>query len=383
MTLPGFVRKALPDSVAELCREIYTTALTRSFRQTTLPPRSEAELPKLAGLRIALLKQDTYSNLYIGGPHSSPAALLQSSIKHTGPFALFSLLNADFYVIRQFDAPECYIWQEKIYHCRQGSLQHFNAIRDHSTFAGVTQAQVAVEADSVNWSAYDIVISVDIAIPEQVTSRHPSVLWAYYISEPCMPSYRYSRGRPIAGYDVFLNQRFDSRQSLKSHEINFPFALQRSGCFDHVVGASASQMNRDGCFIESHTVTDASLVEALRAIGPIRTVVPNSESIVRSLYSSKYFVRCGGRMMWGNAMIEAVACGCVAVGISGEFKNRSLFTADTSVSSKKALLTRLQQFEDDGAFYDRVLAEQRARLDHFCYWRPMKCLVAKLREKRQ
>lgn len=323
------------------------------------------------------MKQDTYSNLYVGPIGMSGSELLQSSIKHTGPFALFSDCAADFVILKQAAAPECHVWRQKVTHCGQGSFEHFEQLRDRSSYRGKTQGEWAVAESDVDWSAYDIVICIDVAVSSATAMLHPKVLWCYYISEPCMPAYSSSRRAPVPGYQVFLNQRFDNKSvSTNGHEINFPFALQRFGCFDAALGKCAADLTREGCFIESHS-NDDKTVSTLKSFGAVRGVSKSSLSIVEDLYKSKYFIRLGGRPMWGNAMIEAIASGCLVVGRPGEFRNRSLFTAATAVNDSAQLVARLKEFEANSDLYLREVFEQRRRLNYFCYYRPMRELLAK------
>ncbi len=68
------------------------------------------------------------------------------------------------------------------------------------------QVSFAVQESSVDWSQFDIVVSVDISISLQTINLHPKVVWAYFITEGCMNSYKSSLESPIEGYDLFLTQ---------------------------------------------------------------------------------------------------------------------------------------------------------------------------------
>ena len=145
-----------------------------------------------------------------------------------------------------------------------------------------------------------------------------------------MRSYGASKIGPIAGYDVFLNQRFSPRLlgANSAHEIDFPFAFQYHGLFDEF---STLEGVRSGTFVEAHTMSllSKSQLKELEFFGPIRTTSQATADIIKSLNSSKYFLRLGGRRLWGNSMVEAVACGALAIGNPGEYKNRSLFSNAT------------------------------------------------------
>ena len=154
--------------------------------------------------------------------------------------------------------------------------------------------------------------------------------------------------------------------------MDFPYDLQYYGCFDPAIDSSISK-NREGIFIESHTAFTFTedQKKQLAKFGTLRFVSPSTVQIIEDLYRSKYFIRLEGRTMWGNAMIEAVAAGCLAIGNPNEFYNRMLFTKKTSVGNFNALLARISQFEKDKNLYENEVRKQRKLLDVFCFYLPM------------
>lgn len=339
------------------------------------------------GLRFCVVKQDVYNDLYCC-PYGVPfRELIASSLKRSGPVALFSEFGADFRMIKTVETPECDIWQQKWYDCRQRKLEDYRALQVNANPFGENQhqggqARYAVDADSVDWSQYDVVLSLDVAIPAAVTGRFPGTVWAYWISEPCMGAYSASRKSPVTGYDLFLNQRFWARGLFpnREHEIDFPYAFLNAGCMRDLAGDEA----RSGVMVESHTkhLLSSHEVKALERFGPVRFIGGTITDIIKGLHASRYWVRLGGRVLWGNGMAEAVACGCLALGNPGEFKNRSLFTTGTIARSFAEALERIAFFEGDAAARDRELATQKARLEYYCYARPMRQLAERALEIR-
>lgn len=332
--------------------------------------------------RIALVKQEVYQDLYCCPRGSTPRDIIFSSHKRTGPVGLFSKLGADFWIVKTEPDPECEIWKEKVTDCKHAPLEYYESLKTRPFLDGkyghkLVPGELAVSVNDVSWDDYDIVISMDISVPARVTRRHPRVVWCYIMGEPCMRSWQRSKREPIEGYDVFLTQwirHFPVLPGLAAHEIECPQFLQYYGCFHDLLGLAPQETQRSGTFLE--VLTGLKLTKEqyrqLEAFGPVRRTDGMTEDIVRGLMQSKYFIRCGGqRKLQGQAMIEAVAAGCLAIGNPWEFQMKSLFTPGTSIYSFEGLLKKLARFESDPALFEREVGRQRQLLNHLCFTRPL------------
>jgi len=342
---------------------------------------------EFAGKRILLVKQTVYQDLYCCSSDSTPQELVFSSLKRTGPVGLFTRMKADFAILETVSDSECQIWKQKAINCKQMPIEFYETIESEPYLNGArghkhSQKYYSEPLDSIDWDHYDIVISYDISVPKRIIQHHPNVTWCYYISEPCMPAYKISQKELIAGYDLFLNERFRKTRLFPrpaSHEIDFPYFIQYSGCFHDLLSLKEDLSQRKGIFLESHT--SALLTEnqssKLEKFGPVRKTGGTVYNIVQGLILSKYFVRMGGRSLWGNAMIEAIAAGCLAIGNPDEYKHVSLFTPATSVKTFSALVKRIEFFENHPVKYLKELYKQRKLLDHLCFYRPLSELLDK------
>ena len=81
------------------------------------------------------------------------------------------------------------------------------------------QAVLSVDEKNVKWEEFDIVVSIDIAVSKKITDAYPQVVWAYFITEGCMRSYKTSIEYPIDGYDLFLTQVRSLRNYKKKIKI--------------------------------------------------------------------------------------------------------------------------------------------------------------------
>ena len=190
-----------------------------------------------------------------------------------------------------------------------------------------------------------------------------------------MTAYKKSHQQILFGYDLFLNQRFRRiKPKTHWHEIEFPYFLQYYGCFHDLLRIDKDLFSREGIFLESHTSYElnANQINELKSFGPLGLTRGKTEEIIMGLIKSKYYVRFGGRILWGNSMIEGIAAGCLVIGNPNEFLQVSLFTNKTSVKTFDELIKRIKFFEENPDEYDRELRKQRRQLDYLCFNRPLR-----------
>ena len=117
------------------------------------------------------------------------------------------------------------------------------------------QSKVAVSMSEIKWDNYDIVISINFSIDEDIVKKHSRVLWCYMLQEPSMRHYKKSMHELLFSYDLFLNQKFTYQLSRrKKHEINFPYNFMNSRSFLEMTGNK--EIKRQGIFIEIHSVNN-------------------------------------------------------------------------------------------------------------------------------
>ena len=144
--------------------------------------------------KIAFVKQVTYQDLYCCATQTSCFDLVFSTFKRTGPVALFSRYQADFFIVDVENEAECGIWKEKAHYCYQHPISYYESlvykISEWGKIAGHVEPQgtYSIKCSDIDWSDYNIVISVDIAIPEKIVKKYPKILWCYFIGEGCQQS---------------------------------------------------------------------------------------------------------------------------------------------------------------------------------------------------
>jgi hypothetical protein len=339
-----------------------------------------------SGLKICLVKQTTYPDLYLTPKDASAAETIFSSTLRSGPVGLFTCFDTDFVIVDVAEDVECSIWKEKVYHCEHGPEELFLSFKTRPYVMGkVGSGAFAQNVDDIDWSEYDIVISLDIAIPRRIVDSHKSVLWAYYVTEGCMGSYNVSTWKLIAGYDCFLNMAFRLDSATAAHEINAPYHLHYFGCFSDLdQGLFTPDVSRTGVVLDTTSMRNAppEIIQRISNLVGVNECGGDIRNHLAGMCKSKYYLRVGGGAKQGNSIPEAVSAGCLYLANRGEFNNADLFTDDTYVDSWESAIAAIERFEADDELFQANLRKQRAHIDYTCFLRPMAELIQRLQLKR-
>jgi hypothetical protein len=356
--------------------------------------------------RILVLKQDVNEDLYCCPPGSTAAEIVSSTLLRTGPVAFFSELNADFQIVATESDPECSIWQEQATILKWDSLEFFSSFRHRIPGRDYGQERWAVRAEDIDFGKYDIVVSIDICVPERISRRFPEVLWCYYVRELKCPSYARSLDRPLAGHDVVLNHCFRLRPpKLPAHVLEFPYHFQRPGCFHQLFGSPfPADEARNGVFVDHHTMVNLSLSERTRLseFGPVaspihsgeREIISTAERVARrtmdldlreSLMNSRFFlITPGQRAVFGTALVEAISAGCLAIGSPKAFREHGyLFTSATAALDVNQSVDCMRRMASNIDVIQDETNRQRRLVEYTCFIRPLNELLAALNAKRK
>jgi hypothetical protein len=355
--------------------------------------------------RVALVKQDCNEDLYCCEPGRPPLETLQSTLLRSGPAALFTLFDTSFYLLHTEPDPECSIWKEKSDPLQWCPVQWFESFREHVPGRDHGQASFARAAGDVDWSAFDLVVSVDVSVPERITRRFPQVAWAYYVREIKAPSWARSLQAPLPGQDIYLSQRYAPRLAKSAaHVVDFPYHFQYVGLYHELLGVAPPDpegKERSGVFLEYHTARGATTeqLRQLEAFGPVyarsaaddvfdpvsgeripaRSMEPEA---LAALMRSKYHVKWGGRNVMGIAKVEAIAAGCLAISDPELDHSAFLLSKAACAAGFEGVLARLREFESSPALFRGELQRQRLRVDYLCCHRPANQLLDALDAQR-
>ena len=145
---------------------------------------------KMIKMKIALVKQDVYQDLYVGNKDMSLAELLYSSAGRVGPISLFDEYDCDFYIVKEENTSECHVWEKvmpkMVKEFRKLKTQTVKSVKGmdfHEPGSDKPNGYYAVKCNSIDWSKYDAVISINVSVPTQIVQKYTQVIWAYMIGE--------------------------------------------------------------------------------------------------------------------------------------------------------------------------------------------------------
>lgn len=351
-------------------------------------------------LRVALVKQDCNEDLYCCAPGLAPLETLRSTLLRSGPAALFKLFDTTFYIVRTEPDPECNIWKEKAEILGWCPLTWFEDFRNRVPGRDHGQSLFARDVNEVPWDSFDLVISMDIAVPERLTRRFPQVVWAYYVRELKMPSFHRSMEQALPGQDLFLSQDFSPLfKKDGQHVVRFPYHFHYYGIFheltERVIPSIVTGSQRQGIFLDHHTATEltANDWESLAQFGPVystfrdvdnfdqvaQKAVPSrtmEPKILEKLMKSKYYIKIGGRNVYGTAMVEAIAAGCLALADPARTANNFFYSPPLCATNIPDVIDKLCQLEASESLYIQQVKRQRLLMDYLCFYRPAIQLIA-------
>lgn len=338
------------------------------------------QCPFKSTLRVALVKQSTYCDLYTDPTAQSAAELLASSIHRTGPIGLFVNFITEFIIVHPEPDPECKVWEEKLAYETAGSerAERFPRIRSQ-------QEAGAVRAAEVDWSQFDCVIAIENAVPAAVTKKHPSVVWCTLLEHHRMALYKSYLRSPPVGYDAFLNLRYgpNPRSALrKPHSIDFPYGLNSVGGL-RTIYSDVPKVERQ-VMLEDHQ--DFVQLAPLLVKKQLRwkqggEIAGSLHGYHERLASSQILLAPrSNRPLGGLAALDAAALDCLIIGRRADLWNPYIILPELDISNLRLAVDLAAELVVDRPRYDALLAQQSARLNWFGWVRPLSQL-AKLAER--
>jgi hypothetical protein len=336
--------------------------------------------PDPARLRVCLVKQKSTYDLYTKETRDL-RALVASSNWRSGPLGLWNAFDCEFRLIDDDAASECQLGKAQWGQYVEGWTLYDDTI-------------VYPTAEGVDWSIYDIVVSIDVAVPTRVITAFPRVMWCYYFIEGGPTAIDHElKGSPFFGYNVFLNHRLSKAQlTSKSSSVrqmratrravlDFPYYMQSAHSIRSLYDGCSDDMRRGICLSHhSRDVVSEAELKALAKLGPVRCEWSTLNDIHRAELSSAYFVvHPLSRARAGTALIEAISAGCLVLAPSQRIWGfPELVMPALDFTSFEDLCTILRTLEADPSLYRHHRAMQARLVDEWCYLNPAQNLVTLL-----
>ena len=174
--------------------------------------------------KIAFIKEACYQDLWIGDNNDTSLDLIKSSLLRTGPIGLLEIFGSDFFIVKSNNSKA----GQKIRFCQipkdQISKEDYKLIE--STKRRIKSSRLplrcpndfSIDAEKINWSKYDIVISLNFAVPISIRKKNPGILWICMTGEgrfPLKSSY----------WDYFISHDYPNTPNAIGKIIDMPYTF--------------------------------------------------------------------------------------------------------------------------------------------------------------
>ena len=344
------------------------------------PPLAEASwqgiLSFWEGKRVAVVRQAAYRGAYPSGGERSWPRLVLTAYAHLGPFSFLADLGADYFVVRQTPDPETYLWRQKF----------LNDPDPEKSFRAVQLWQeeqagrnTLTDCEQIRWENYDLVVSLDIAVPSRIARQAKKTVWAYFSVEAGGALQKDSLHRPVPEYQLFLNhgfRRFRSRPRNRSHVLEFPFSFQSARSWARLTEEAGPPIPRRGTVVDKSTWNGLGKEELQATWAPISG---NAREYVRQMSSAKFAVRIDPARRWGNWSIEAVQAGCLFLGNPDSLAMPALLLPDLAVQKPEEAQNILRRLEETPEQFASARQTQSLLAEHLAFRRPLAELTEKIK----
>lgn len=357
-------------------RKVLCSAEVHDEPRKLADDETQKALTGLSSLRIALVKQEVQVALP-NFPGKHPIAdFIRSATSHTGCLSLLHELGAELILVREAPDSECRLWEQKVARDPdpESSRRCYREVARTQPFwtpAGPrTRHEVAQDPDEIDWSAYDLVVSIDVSVPERLIQKTRHTVWACLLSEPGMPLYRALEKRPGWGMDLFLNQKcrvHRVRPCNRPHVLDFPWAYQSAACH-----ANPPAPERPAVSLDPHTLPgDLAILKKGLPEMNVRILrgLPPSD-FLSGLGTSRYFVKIGPRKTWGAILIESACAGCLVMGDPRSVECPSPLLPEAIVQSSDHVLSILRVLEANPEQRRRLRETQMRKVAELAWRRP-------------
>lgn len=318
--------------------------------------------------RVALVRSHSYGNLY-GCEQSNiihNGSIAMFTRRHLGPVGLFTQLFQTKF-IALIDNTRSQVVRDKLENCK--------FFKDDK----LKPDGCAQDENDVDWSQFDMVLSVDDAVTPEIIKRYPSVMWAYYVSEGCAKSDKQSFENPLFSYDHFLTQNaFETISHQKEHVIELPWTFSFFGqMHEHY------PTNKTAIVVESNSSGQPELMEALRNVSTRfgLTLQPQSGTVAnnhRFMSQAKYFVRLHSVPRRGNTIAEALAFGGVMIANSQGMLNHVMMTmSKLDIYNVQTVVDEITKMEQDPVYFQKMRQIQKEAFNYYYFQRPYEQLINK------
>ena len=326
--------------------------------------------------KIALVKQTAYHALYPQPGRGSWQETVLSSTCHLGPLSFLADLGADYHVVRQASEPETFLWKDKHAYDPNPASSFRHKMEEIHKIESSPLGRDLPSVDDIPWDKYDMVIGIDIPVPERIVRQCPRTLWAYYSIEAGGPLQKNSLLSPTSGYNVFLNhgfRRYRTRPRNRPHVLEFPLQFQSPQSWEKLRQVVKPSPERSVILIEKNSWAD--VLPASRI--PLDRPSGNALEYLHKMFSAFACLHTTPRSRWGNWAIESVLSGSVFLGNAGSLAQISPLLPAMDCRNLQKGVDLANRLIETPPLWDFVQKLQTQVVEHIAFRRPLTDLTRK------
>lgn len=314
--------------------------------------------------KIAVVKEACYQDLWILDKSKGLKNLLCSTLQRTGPIGLLDIFNGDFFILETNRTNLANKLRKK--QTPIAAKESNNIENRKSRFSNSSPKEIAKSPDSIDWDKYDIVISINFAVPIKIRKKYKNILWILLTGEG-----RYPLG--LNNWDYLISHNCPTSPFLNRTVIDMPYTLISS---NFLIKNFDKGTIKKGIYFELNSFNKISNKNYWRNRKqnpfpssfsklniPLRFHNGYMKSHINKLISSKYYVKYKGREIRGNSLLEAISAECVClIGYSDCFGQLNL-PGFCYYSNLNELIEKIEFLERNDKYRLELISLQQIMLD--------------------
>ena len=259
--------------------------------------------------KLALVKEACYQDLWVCDKSEGYKNLLYSSFLRVGPLGLLEIFDGDFYIVKTNKSKIAKnLRSSQIYHLTEKDYEKIENTIPESFHK--SSREIAKNPRSIPWNNYDIVISINFAVPINIRKKYKNIVWICLTGEGKFPV-------GINSWDYLISHNCPSSPFLDRTIIDMPYTFISS---NFLIKNFNRNKEKSGIYFEvnsfnTHWPSSNNKViipTNFKKLGiPLRFHNGDMKSHLDQLILSKYFVKYQGRPLRGNSFIEAISSECI------------------------------------------------------------------------
>ena len=258
--------------------------------------------------KLALVKEACYQDLWVCDKSKGLKNLLHSTLFRTGPIGLLDIFEGDFFILETNKSKLAKkLRKRQVHHLSEKDYEKIENTK--SELFKQSPIEIAKNPDSIDWNKYDIVISINFAVPIKIRKKYKNLVWICLTGEG-----KYPVG--LNSWDYLISHNCPTSPCLNSTIIDMPYTLISS---NFLIKNFNKGEKKNGLYFEINIFNNIWLKSKKKTLPtifnqlklPLRFHDGDIKSHIDKLISSKYFVKYKGRSLRGNSLIEAISSECI------------------------------------------------------------------------